>query len=320
MGAILDVATGWTLYAALVAAMGGCAAQWIIVPRVRDLPVDLTDGLRSTAGRLAFVGALLLLPALGLFFLRQLLEFRDPFVPWTEDADLLLTGTAWGATWLWGVAGAVVAVSGFGAAAGGYKAGWWVGGGAAVALGTFPAFMGHASGGDGPRTLTLAADALHMWSAGGWIGGLVFVLYAERRWRRVALESGVPGQETAAGGRPLTGQPLPSLLPTLVPLFSPLAVTCVVALIVTGTVAAWVHVPSLSAITGSPYGRTLLLKLILVGVVMGLGFLNWKKLTPRLRNSDGSDALRRAASLELLVVQAVLAVTALLVRTAPPMG
>jgi putative copper resistance protein D len=105
-----------------------------------------------------------------------------------------------------------------------------------------------------------------------------------------------------------------------VPIFSPVAVACVGALIVTGGVGAWVHLPSLASLTESPNGRTLLVKLLLAVVVLALGFTNWKKLTPRLVDADGPDALRRAATVELLVMQAVLIVTALLVRTAPPMG
>ena len=79
------------------------------------------------------------------------------------------------------------------------------------------------------------------------------------------------------------------------------------------------HVPNLAALFGSTYGRTLLLKLTLVAGVLGLGFVNWRKLTPRLGSAEGAGGLRSAASVELLVVQAVLVVTALLVRTAPPM-
>jgi putative copper resistance protein D len=298
VGSILDIVTGWALYAALVAAIGGCLARGLIVSRVGAETVSVT--LTAAAGRLAFGGALLLVPAMALFFVRQLLEFRDPFVPWTEDAELLLTATAWGDVWIRGAIGTGVAVLGLGLAARGVGLGWWIGGAAALALGAFPAFTGHASGADGPGVITLTADTLHVWAAAGWIGGLAFVLYAERRRRR-GLQGG-------------------SLLPTLVPIFSPVAVACVGALIVTGAVGTWVHVPSLASLTESPYGRTLLVKLLLAAVVFALGLANWKRLTPRLVDADGPDALRRAATVELLVMQAVLIVTALLVRTAPPMG
>lgn len=298
MGALLDVVTGWTLFAGLLASIGGCFARGLIVSRVSAETVGAT--LAAAAARLAFGGALLLIPAMALYFVRQLLEFRDPFVPWTEDAQLLLTATAWGDAWIRGAVGTGVALVGLGLAVRGVRLGWWMGGAAALALGAFPAFTGHASGAAGPRLLTLTADVLHVWAAAGWIGGLAFLLYAERRRRR--------GRQ---GG---------SLLPTLVPIFSPLAVACVGALIATGVVGAWVHLPSVTSLTDSAYGRTLLVKLLLALVVFALGLTNWRRLTPRLVDADGPDALRRAATAELLVIQAVLMVTALLVRTAPPMG
>jgi putative copper export protein len=313
VGSILNAATGWTLYAGLIAALGGCVARWIIIPHVVDRPAEVTGGFHVAAGRLALSGAVLLVPAMALIFLRQLLAFRDPFVPWTEDANFLLTRTAWGMTWHLGLAGAVVAVVAFALAARGSRVGWWIGGLAALALGAFPAFTGHASGGEGPRTLMLTADILHVWAAGGWIGGLAFVLYAERRWRTSPANPREPAGRTGADEQPS------SVLPTLVPLFSPVAVVCVAVLVATGGVGAWVHVPNLAALFGSTYGRTLLLKLTLVAGVLGLGFVNWRKLTPRLGSAEGAGGLRSAASVELLVVQAVLVVTALLVRTAPPM-
>lgn len=304
MGSILDIVTGWTLFAGLIAALGGCAARWILIPRASRDASATPLVLEEAAGRLALAGALFLLPAMALFFVRQLLDFRDPFVPWTEDAALLLTGTAWGTTWIRGAAGAVLAVAAFTAVRvrGGLPA-WIVATTAALGLAAFPAFTGHASGSDGPRALTLAADVLHVWAAGGWAGGLAFVLYAERRWR------GGAGARAPA-----------SLLPTLVPVFSPMAIGCVALLVVSGVVGAWVHLSGVAALWQTPYGRALLVKLLFVGVALALGFVNWRRLTPRLSGPEGPDRLRRAATTELVVVQAVLILTALLVRTSPPMG
>lgn len=136
------------------------------------------------------------------------------------------------------------------------------------------------------------------------MGGLAFVLLAERSWRAAERPAEAPA----------------TLLPVLVPIFSPLAVGCVTVLVLSGAIGAWVHLPSLSALVASRYGLTLLAKLVLVAGALGLGFVNWRRLTPRLQSDSGPDVLRRAATAELLVVQAVLIVTALLVRTPPPVG
>lgn len=306
MGSLLDLLTGWALYAGLIALLGGCAARWILVPRASRQRPEAADVLKRTAAAVSFAGALLLLPALALFFLRQLLEFRDPFVPWTEDARLLVGRTEWGATWLRGVAAALAAALVFGLVARGARGAWWLGTVLALALGVFPALTGHASGSDGPPALMRVADTLHVWAAGGWAGGLAFVLLAEGRWRA--------GESREDPGR------VGTLLPTLVPLFSPLAVACVTVLILSGAVGAWMHLGTPSALVTSRYGWTLVAKLTAAAGVFGLGFLNWRRLKPRLDTDAGPEALRRAATLELLVAQIVLLATALLVRTPPPMG
>ena len=91
----------------------------------------------------------------------------------------------------------------------------------------------------------------------------------------------------------------------------------VVTLIVTGTFAGWVQVPEVGALWGTGYGRLLVLKVGLVVAVLGLGAFNWKRLTPRLTEPEGPEAMRRAATVELAVATVVLLVTAILIRTSP---
>lgn len=132
------------------------------------------------------------------------------------------------------------------------------------------------------------------------MGGLAVVLFLERRWR------------TTRG----TEDP-DSLLPVLVPRFSPVAMVSVGFLIATGTLASWIHLPDFGALWSTGYGRLLLLKMGLVLGVLGLGAMNWKRLTPLLTTVEGPPAMRRAAAVELAVATVVLLVTAMLVRTSP---
>jgi putative copper export protein len=291
---VVGAVTGWLLFGALVFTIGSCAGRWLLVPRVRPA---ISGFLATEAARLGLLGASLLPLAIALVFVRQLLEFHDPFAPWSEDAAFLLTGTRWGDSWLMAAVGSIVALLAFVAARAGARIGWLVATPMVVGLSTFPAFTGHAAGAGSLREVMLTADTLHVLSAGGWLGGLAFILWAERRFRRVE-----------EGG---------TLLPELVPLFSPVAVVGVTALLITGSLSGWVQVGTLGALVSTTYGRMLLLKVSLVGVVLGLGALNWRRLTPRLRSPEGAHALRRAASIELLIGQIVLLVTAILVRTSP---
>lgn len=250
---------------------------------------------RGRAGGVGVLASFLVLLGLALVLGRQLAEFRDPFVPLSEDLSLLM-GSAWGTAWYAAAGAALVALGAFGLAASGRSSGWWLAVPAVATLSVFPGLTGHAGGVEGPRLLALAADGAHVLAAGGWVGTLAVVLFLERRARR-----------EAAG----------SLLPALVPAFSPLAMASVAVLAVTGVWAAWLHLPGVASLWTDAYGRLLLLKLALVAGVLGLGAVNYRRLAPRLGEAAGDRALRRSATVELVVANLVLLVTAVLVRTSP---
>lgn len=295
---LLDLVTGWALFLALAACLGAVLGRWFVLPAPDasgDLPAAV---LRTSAARFGRGAATLLVAALGLVFVRQLVEFHDPFAPWSEDAGILLRQTPWGTTWVAALVVAVVALVSLWVAGRGRTVGWWPATLSVLALGAFPALTGHANAGS-LRPLTLTADTFHVWAVGGWIGGMALVLVLERRH-----------------GRGRSGDAR-SLLPVLVPRFSPMAMACVGTLLVTGVLAAWIHLPGLGALFSTRYGRLLVAKVALVLGVLALGGLNWRRLTPRLGGPPGQDALRRAATAEFIVANVVLAVTAILVRTSP---
>jgi putative copper export protein len=297
--ALLDLLTGWTLFLSLALATGAVALRWIVLPTAAPgLPPTLADG-RVEAARIGMRATWLLFLSLGLVLARQLVEFHDPFAPWGDDARLLVGGTAWGTTWSAAPVVALLAVGGFALARRDTRGGWTLATLAVLALGAFPALTGHANAG-GLRRVTLVADTLHVWAMGAWIGTLAGVLLLERRHRRARD----PEDEE-------------SLLPALVPRFSPVAVTAVSTLLVTGVIAAWIHLGSVGALFGTSYGRLLLVKMGLVLGVLGLGVWNWRRLTPLLSEPGGQGGMRRAATLEFLVANVVILVTALLVRTSP---
>ena len=293
MSAFLDAVTGWTLFGGLVATTGAVTTRWLVLPRSHPgaVPPAQTDDV----ARIGAVGALALVVGLGLFFLRQLVEFRDPFSPWSDEASLLL-GTAWGRTWVWASVGALVLLCMF-AIARRHPAGWWGALLLVAAVDAFPALTGHAAAAERWSVLFVAADTLHVLAAGAWIGGLATVRWLSRSHRR--SQAGM------------------SLLPQLVPAFSPVAVAAVATLVATGALASWELLPSPGAFLTSTWGRLLLLKLVVLAGVLALGARNFRVLTPRLGSSEGNTAMRRSAALELAVAQVVLIVTALLVRTSP---
>ena len=297
MNAAFSALTGWLLFGGLALATGAVSTRWLILPRAlsaEDLSSDPTG--RATA-QVGLIGALLATVGVLFYFGRQLQEFRDPFVPWTEDADLLLNGTAWGTAWIRAAVGSTVAVTALAIARSGRAWGWWIATPVVLALCAFPGLTGHAAATENFRILALLADTTHVWAAGAWIGGLATVLYLER------------GARTQDSGQ--------SLLPVLVPAFSTVAMVSVATLLLTGTFATWAHLPGLSALVSTGYGRSLAIKLALVGLVLGMGAKNFRVLTPRLGTAEGDDAMRRSATIELIIAQLVLIATAVLVRTSP---
>ncbi len=164
---------------------------------------------------------------------------------------------------------------------------------------TWPA-VGHPAAGM-QSSLAMAFDATHLGAMSVWIGGLVVLVAALMPLRRTAE--------------------LARALPT----FSRLAFSSIAVLIVTGTYQSWREVGTLAALPGTGYGRLLLAKLAGVVAVLALGNLARvfvrRHYVPGLVAPDPSGSsfagLRRGLMVELGVGGAVLAVTAVLVASAP---
>ncbi|AWZ05611.1 MULTISPECIES: copper resistance protein CopC [unclassified Streptomyces] len=129
-------------------------------------------------------------------------------------------------------------------------------GGAVVAAGIAAtwALSEHASTGIQPA-LAMPVDILHLMAVATWLGGLTALL--------VALHK-VPGIEREAIRR-----------------FSAVAFTSVLVLTATGAYQSWRQVGSWSALTGTDYGRLLLVKIGLVLVLVGVAYVS-RKWTSRL--------------------------------------
>lgn len=286
---VFNLVTSTLLFASLALVIGVVAARWWVIPPRRS-------DLRPGAARIGSIGAGALLLALAMVLARQLLEFRDPFVPWSDDVSLLLS-TSWGTTWKGAVGVGAVLFGAFIQARGGSAIAWVAASAAALALSAFPALTGHASGGD-LSGLTVPADVAHVLAMGSWVGTLAVVLLLDRGRRQSATNEA-------------------AVLADLIPRFSPMAMASVAVLVLSGTVGTWVHLDGPRALLETAYGRWLLLKLALVAGVLLLGAINFRGLLPRLGEEAGAGAMRRSATREVALALVVLAVTAILVRTPP---
>lgn len=97
--------------------------------------------------------------------------------------------------------------------------------------------------------------------------------------------------------------------------FSGLALCCVCVLVASGLFQAWRQVGTFGALPSTEYGKLLLVKVAIVVVLVGLGYLARR----RLGAGSGTDlaALRRGVRIEALLGVGVLAVTAALVASPP---
>ena len=306
---MISAGASWLLFAGLIVSAAGILGRFclgVALPIVRTANPDDGGAAEEDSGRgtspgfdlslgLLRAGALLLVLGLGAIFTRQLLQFRDPFVTWQEDAALLLNGTEWGSTWIRGAIGGVVIIVAALAGRRLPRLAWVVATACLLLLSAFPALTGHASTGE-PRWLSVGADTLHVLGAMLWIGGLTFLVRAV--WSAQGSSRGL-------------------VLSTVVPRFSPLAVVAVGMLMATGVYASWIHLESVSSLWSTTYGRVLSAKVLLVGMVMLLGAINWKRLTPKLGSVEGDSAMLRAASIEMALAHLVLVITAFLIQTTP---
>ena len=127
------------------------------------------------------------------------------------------------------------------------------------------AWVGHATDEAGRAlVLHLGADAVHLLAAAAWLGGLgpLALLFA------VSRRAGAPGWLPAA--RTATAR------------FSIMGMIGVGALFLTGTVNTWFLSGTLPGLVGTEYGRLLLIKIGLFGLMVGIAAVNRLWLTPRL--------------------------------------
>lgn len=212
----------------------------------------------------------------------------------------LLQDTVWGWGWLLG-AGATVVIALALIVGIGRRWTWRIAAAASIALAVSFAITGHAISTRTSPALHVLFDAIHVMAAGGWLGTL---LVTSTIGLHTVLMLPIEKRGHAAA--------------ELINTFSTFALTCVTTLVVTGVIAAWSHLPTLSALWTTPYGSALYRKLIFIALTGIVGLFNWRFVKPRLTNADTIPLLRKSASVELAIGVAVVIFTAILVGTSPP--
>jgi copper resistance protein D len=167
------------------------------------------------------------------------------------------------------------------------------------------AWAGHANGAQGLEGIVHpAADFSHLVAAAAWVGALVPLV--------LLLSMAGEDSDGLAVARTATVR------------FSTLGIASVATLLATGFVNSWYLVGSVAALTGTGYGRLLLVKLALFAIMVAIAAYNWSQLTPRLMQEPDAGAarnarrqLRRNAAIEAFVGAGIIGIVAVL-GTLPP--
>jgi copper transport protein len=180
------------------------------------------------------------------------------------------------------------------------KVRWAIAGvGAAATLASFP-LTGHSQS-TSPRALIVLADLVHLGAAAIWLGGLVFLGLAIRRRR----------DEDRQGRRELA---------EVVSRYSVMATSAVFALAAAGVLFAYKQTGSIDALTSTRYGGLLIAKVALALAVGGVGLYNNRVLVPTIEQNPGRGPvgeLARTIRVEVVVLLAIVSVTAVLVSQTP---
>ena len=297
----------WLTFIGLLLVIGAFAFQAVVLPlaRRRGGPegVEFVAAAHVRSARIGFMAATLLLAA----SLARLVVQSYAMHGGAGSFDALMIGamilqTVWGWGWMLQVGAAVLALLAFRAQRSGK--GWASGllAVAALALAVTPALSGHAVSAMKLKGLAIAADALHVLGASGWLGSLALVLAA-----------GIPAALALQPER--RGKSVADLINA----FSPTALVFAGLAGATGVFSAWLHLERLGNVWGTTYGRALLLKLAILSIVAATGAYNWLRVRPALGGPDGAARIRSSARVEVGVAVVVLLITAILVATPTPM-
>jgi putative copper resistance protein D len=164
-----------------------------------------------------------------------------------------------------------------------------------LALGAMlpPTLVSHAGTSD-QHTLAVSSLMLHVIAASLWVGGLVALVLLGTSDRRP--------------------------LPVAVPRFSRLALWSAVALALSGLAGATVRITSPTELVTTSYGRLVLLKVVLIGVLAAFGVWHRRHVVPALAGDLARRAFVRLAAVEVLVMAATIGVAVALSRTPPPVS
>lgn len=314
------VVARWLNFVALIAGIGVVAFRFLVLPRVAPEPESGRDDAAATLNLDSFVDRSIARAAsLGLIASATAVVaavcrlYAERAVVGGGIGVGAILHSSWGRVWHVQLAAALIACIAFALAR---RAGsvtrnmpaWIVAGLAVIILGASSSFSGHAMAAPQYRNVSVALDIVHVLAAGGWIGGLFALTVVG-----VPVALSIADEADAPGRIPLVAR--------LVNAFSPVALVLASVVILSGVIAAKLRLGLVASLFHSTYGTVLLVKLAFVLLVIAGGAFNWLRMRAALSSPTGDSSVSRfrgSAWFELTAGILVIAVTAILVATQPP--
>jgi methionine-rich copper-binding protein CopC/putative copper export protein len=208
--------------------------------------------------------------------------------------------TRWGHGWVTGAVGVLIVLLGL--LGGGRSTGGWIAAAFGVVLMALSeSLTGHAVSLPRFTALSVAADVTHVLGAGAWLGALSMM---------------------AAIGLPALGKLSSATAPragsALTRAYHTPAVDGVVLVVVSGVIAAYLRLPSFSALWTTDYGSWLFRKLVFVFVALCFGAYHWRRFVAREWTNDSQRRFARTILGELIIGLVIVALTSMLVSTQLP--
>ncbi len=286
-------------YLAALILIGACTFA-VLVPRWRRSgDDDQSLAARALMGtwKVAAGATVLLLSAHLLRALGQVRSFLDPDPITWDAAKPILFATAWGRGWMAQVAAALISVPLAMIAPRRPATGLSFLATATLAVAATQPLTGHAVEHPWGPALGVGLHAIHLLGAGIWLGTL-FTMF------KTAL--------TIARDEDATD------VTEMVAVFSPAALLGAGLAVLAGTVMGVAYVGDFASLTGTSYGKALLVKVALLGITLGIGAWNWQSVRLRLGSPEGTRELKKSAAAELVIAVLLVAVTAVLVALPAP--
>jgi methionine-rich copper-binding protein CopC/putative copper export protein len=298
-GSGFTISVRWAELVAAITLIGAVAFRLFVLARAEWPAIAVRDGADRTR-RLAMAVLLLFMLTTVMRLVAESDLMPMPASVPRRLAISMLMQTHWGFGWLVGFVGALLIGGGL-VVARAALVGWMVVGLGVVGVCVGEALTGHAGSIAAHPALSVATDVAHFLGAGGWIGGLTCLVLCGLP----ALRSLDVSARDVAGAR-------------LIRAYHRSAMECVVVVVASALIAAWLRLGAFSDLWTTDYGSMLFRKIVFVLAAMGLGAYHWRTAVIPDWTSKTGDSFRRTAIAELVIGAIIIAFTTLLVSTALP--